>query len=248
MNPVTEQSTAAAPTAVVDENIHIGIEHECKWALREEQTEDPGAFADAVLFGDLLTPMAAPRDYLQSSLYLDDAEGSFARAGHSLSIVVNSGAPGGTCVIVFKQAVHRRGWRDGLELRQKVPYRGVGARISDPGTVPIAYARTLRLLTGDLRAAGVAVQRRYKCFGRTADGTEVVCNLDYVDFGDPAVPRDSSRHYRCLEIEVNSPFPTALADLDRLAGRLDERLGVARDRTSKSQLARAVDHGGSIGG
>ncbi|MFI5531148.1 hypothetical protein ACIA8O_21725 [Kitasatospora sp. NPDC051853] len=237
------QAIPATPADLL-EDLHIGVEHECKWALPGDGAEDPAAFVEAVLFDGFVTPTAAPRDYLQSSLYLDDARGSLAAAGHSLSVVVNSGSAGRTCVVVFKQAVHRRGWRDGLELRQRVPHRHVGARLEDPATLPVAHAKSLGLLTGELRPAGTAVQRRYKCFGRTAAGTEVVGNLDQVDFGDPGGPRTRSWQYRCLEIEVNSPQPAALADLGRLADRMDRRLGVPRDRTSKSQLAWAASHGG----
>ncbi|MEU7903537.1 hypothetical protein [Actinoplanes sp. NPDC049118] len=223
-------------TARVDD-LHIGVEHECKWELPLGSAADPAAFVAEALFADLLTAGGRPQDYLQSALYLDDADGSLARAGHSLSIIVNSGAPSDTCVIAFKQTVHHRGWRDGLEVRQRVPHLQVGARLGDPATLPVAHVRSLGLVTGALRPAGVAVQRRYKRHGHTADGTEIFCSLDHVDFGDPAAGRDERRRYACLEIEVNSSDPAALTGLDHLATRLDTRLGVPRDRTSKSQRA-----------
>ncbi|GGQ68007.1 hypothetical protein [Couchioplanes azureus] len=230
------------------EDLHIGVEHECKWELPWSGTSDPGAVAAATLFTDLLSTGGRARDYLQSVLYLDDAEGSLAGAGHSLSIVVNSGAPSGTCVIAFKQTVHHRGWRDGLEVRQRVPHRQVGARLDDPATLPVARARSLGRVTGPLRPAGVAVQRRYKCHGLTADGTEIFCSIDRVEFGRPGGVRDEQRRYACLEIEVNSSLPAALAGLGRLAGQLDDRLGVPRDRTSKSQRAWAYHLSGQRGG
>ncbi|MFD4376629.1 hypothetical protein [Streptomyces sp. NPDC058486] len=232
---------AAKPMVIRDDDVHIGVEHECKWELPPSATEDPRAFAEATLFTGLITPAGPPQDYLQSALYLDDAEGSLAQAGHSLSIVVNSGAPSDTCVIVFKQTVHRRGWRDGLEVRQRVPHRQVGRRIDDTATLPIGYAKSLGLLTGAVRPAGVAVQRRFKGGGHTVDGTEIFYSVDRVDFGDPADARVSACGYSCVEVEVNSSVPTALSGLDELARQLDTRLGASRDRTGKSQLALAAE-------
>ncbi|RKT16642.1 hypothetical protein BX285_0988 [Streptomyces sp. 1114.5] len=246
--------TAAAATAPCDDDIriggihsddiHIGVEHECKWQLPPAAAADPAAFARTAVFAELVAAAAEPQDYLQSVLYLDDASGSLARAGHSLSIVVNSGAPSDTCVVVCKQTIHRRGWRDGLELRQRVPHRQVGARLHDGSLLPVAHVRRLGLVTGALQPAGVAVQRRYKWYGRTTDGTEVCCSLDHVEFGAPTTPRAERRRYDCVEIEVNSSLPAVLAGLDRLARELDVRLGVPRDRSSKSQLAREADRDG----
>lgn len=240
--------TAAAATPLRDDDIHIGVEHECKWQLPPAAAADPAAFVEAAVFAELVDAAAEPQDHLQSALYLDDASGSLARAGHSLSIVVNSGAPSGTCVVVLKQTIHRRGWRDGLEVRQRVPHREVGSRVQDGSLLPVTHARGLGLVAGALRPAGVAVQRRYKWHGRTADGTEVCCSLDHVEFGDPATPRAERRSYDCVEIEVNSSLPAVLAGLDRLARQLDVRLGVPRDRTSKSQRAWEAERNGRAGG
>ncbi|MER6027749.1 hypothetical protein [Streptomyces sp. NPDC001851] len=240
--------TAAAATPLCDDDIHIGVEHECKWQLPTAAAADPAAFVEAAMFAELVDAAVEPQDHLQSVLYLDDTSGSLARAGHSLSIVVNSGAPSETCVVVFKQTIHRRGWRDGLEVRQRVPHREVGSRIHDGSVLPVAHAGRLGLFAGALQPAGVAVQRRYKWYGRTADGTEVCCSLDQVEFGDPATPRAERRRYDCVEIEVNSSLPVVLAGLDQLARQLDVRLGVPRDRTSKSQRAWAAERDGRADG
>ncbi|GGK22666.1 hypothetical protein GCM10010124_13990 [Pilimelia terevasa] len=222
------------------DDVHIGIEHECKWELTAAEADDPAGLVEATLFPDLLTPYGRPRDYLQSALYLDDGNGSLAAAGHSLSVVVNGGGPSTACVVAFKQTVCYRGWRDGLEIRQRLAHRP-GVPLRHDRSLPVAYARRLGLLTGVPRPAGVAVQRRYKRFGRTVDGTEVFCSLDAVEFGGPEVARERRSRYTCLEIEVNSPLPAALAALDGLARAIDERLGRPRDRTSKSQRGWAAE-------
>lgn len=232
----------ASRSAILSVDIHIGTEHECKWEIPPDAFVDPESFA-AEVFAGLIDPVGESQDFLESALYLDDAEGSLARAGHSLSVIVNSGSPGETCVIACKQTLHHRGWRDALELRQRVPHRDLDARLKDGDALPINHLRGLRLITGELQPAGVGVQRRFKRHGNTADGTEVFCSLDDVHFGDPAAGKDERHRYTCLEIEVNSSGPAALTELDRLAGELDSRLGVPRDTVGKSQRARTVHAG-----
>lgn len=231
------QLTASRLT-ILSTDVHIGTEHECKWQIPAEIFSDPGAFA-ARTFDGLITPVGGTQDYLESVLYLDDAEGNLAVAGHTLSVVVNSGGPSSTAVLSFKQALHSRGWRDALEVRQRVPRDEIDARLQDTTTLPVKHVRELGLLAGPLRPSGVAVQRRFKRHGVTQNGTEIFCSLDDVHFGSPTTPKNQRLRYVCLEVEVNDSGPGALADLGHIAAELDGRLGVPRDTSSKSQRARA---------
>jgi hypothetical protein len=232
------QLNASLPV-ILSVDIHIGTEHECKWEVDPAAFNDPRSFA-AETFDGLIEPFGESPDFLESALYLDDVTGSLARAGHSLSVIVNSGVPSGTCVIACKQTLHHRGWRDALEVRQRISHHDLDTRLRDTGTLPIDHLRGLGLITGNLEPAGVGVQRRFKRHGHTADGTEVFCSLDDVHFGDSASVKKGRHRYTCLEIEVNSSSPVALADLDRLAKELDSRLGVPRDAVGKSQRAWTV--------
>ncbi|WP_438306831.1 hypothetical protein ACSHXN_45650 (plasmid) [Streptomyces sp. HUAS TT11] len=227
----------ASRLAVLSTDVHIGTEHECKWQIPASCFADPESFAVRT-FDGLIAPAGGTQDYLESVLYFDDAEGSLAAAGHTLSVVVNSGSPTSTAVLSFKQSLHQRGWRDALEMRQRVPRDEVDTRLQDTATLPVGHLHGLGLLAGPLRPSGVAVQRRFKRHGVTPGGTEIFCSMDDVHFGDPTVPKAERTRYSCLEIEVNDSGPDALADLARIAGELDDRLGVPRDLTSKSQRAR----------
>ncbi|MFJ8313975.1 MULTISPECIES: hypothetical protein [unclassified Streptomyces] len=229
----------------------VGVEHECKWALEQADGDTaagvsarsastgPHAFFDSGPLS-LLTPVRRPLVFVQSSLYVDDQRHRLIRAGHSLSVVVNTGAASSVCWLTLKQAVHWRGWRDGLEVSQRLTPAEVPGALNDPSLLPVAHLRGSRLAEGPLRAVGTATQRRHKHLGRTADGVEVAYSLDLVTFRAPEPGVAPVRGGVFVEIEVNSSAPAALRALDRLAHEVDAWLGRPRDRTTKAQRALAA--------
>ncbi|WP_329566404.1 hypothetical protein [Kitasatospora sp. NBC_01266] len=217
----------------------VGVEHETKWQISPDLPDGPQSFFDS---GPLrsLTPVRRPLEFVQSAIYLDDERHALTRAGHSLSVVVNSGPASGVCWLTFKQSVQWRGWRDGLELGERLTPAEVPAAMNDSGRLPIGHARRCGLTSGPLRPVGSATQHRHKRLGRTPEGVEVAYSLDRVTFRDLDAASTPVSDYTCVEIEVNSSAPAALWALARLAQDIDDWLGLPRDRMTKAQRAIAA--------
>ncbi|MFD9306927.1 hypothetical protein ACFWCB_30385 [Streptomyces sp. NPDC060048] len=242
---------ARAPLTSPGRTASVGVEHECKWDLTRAEydaIQDPGRFFEGSVLTTALEALRPPLTFVSSTIYLDDANRSLIRAGHTLGVVVNVGSASGVCWMTLKQAVRRHAWRDGLELAERLTPAEVSGALNDPRRLPVGHVRDSRLAEGPLAPVAVASQRRVKCLGRDRFGTEVAYSLDLVTFRAPADGCPPLGTYACVEVEVNSSAPRALRLLEELADGMDVWLGRARTDRTKAQHALAALEAGRAPG
>lgn len=221
----------------------ISTEFEHKWQLDVGQASPPGLLA-AEVFERHLHALTDPLTVSQSTMYVDDAEFSLARAGHALGCIVNTGRASDIAWLRLKQTVLWDGRRDCLEIAERVDPGRIGQVINDPAVLPVGHVRRYGMAQGPLVPAGVLTQIRHKRTGSLHGlPSWVTFSIDEVEFRAPRGGIAPLRRYACLEVEVDDSDPDVLAGLDTLAADLDELLGHdRREKLTKGQLACLAAH------
>lgn len=215
------------------------MEHEYKWWLDVTDVEnDPFSYVLADVFERHLDSFTNPVTVTQSTLYVDDARHSLTRNGHSLGLVLNTGAIAHVAWLGMKQTIRWEGRRDCLEIAERVDPAQAGRIVNDRSLPPVAHLYRYGMVADRLAPVGVLTQVRHKRLGASRElGCWFAYGVDVVELRAPGPDARPVGRYACMEIESNDSSPGALRVLAELASGLGRLLGRPVETRTKCQIA-----------